>query len=258
MTGQESAPTILNLDELLEYREVTERISSFLYKRLKDHLATLAPLLAPGKVLGKHVGSRESAPRADEALAELSQKYQQARGSPFDVKADLDEEILTAIAPGIQVYPYEYSHEAAGAKTTKTISMTSPIRWVVTYGSEYSLSQIRNLPLGVGERRPQSVRQFVVNALAFQVVLGRNASASQMLGDLRYEISVAALPGLDKLPMVNISVQLPSFRPPDDLLLTAVRLSGVPSFIELIDTKAVHGMEDPLRRQIERLAEDAG
>jgi hypothetical protein len=221
-------------------------------------LATLAPLLAPGRVLGKHAGSRESAPRADEALAELSQKYQQARGNPFDVKGDLNEEVLTAIAPGIQIYPYEYSHEAVGAKASRQISMTSPMRWVATYGSEYSLSQLRNLLLTGGERRPQPVKQFVVNALAFQAVLARNGSVSQLLGDLRYEITVAALPGLDKLPMVNFSVPIPSFRPPDDLLLTAVRFSGVPAFIELIDTKAMHELEDPLRRQIVQLAQEAG
>ena len=51
MTGQDGAPSIMNLEELLGFREITERISSFLHKRLKDHLATLSPLLAPGRVL---------------------------------------------------------------------------------------------------------------------------------------------------------------------------------------------------------------
>jgi hypothetical protein len=51
--------------------------------------------------------------------------------------------------------------------------------------------------------------------------------------------------------MAVFNVALPSFRPADDLLLTAVRLSGVPAFIELIDTDALSSVEDPLRRQIE-------
>ena len=102
------------------------------------------------------------------------------------------------------------------------------------------------------------MRQFVVNALAFQVVLARNPSAAQLLGDLRYEISVKALPGMEKLPMTVLSIQLPSFRPADELLLTAVRISGVPAFIELIDINAVHNLEDPLRRRIEALAQESG
>ena len=69
MTPQESPPPILNLDELLGFREQTERISGFLHKRLKEHLTALSPLLAPGRVLGKHSGGRESSSRADEALA---------------------------------------------------------------------------------------------------------------------------------------------------------------------------------------------
>src|SRR5882724_9223169 len=97
MTGQESAAKILNLDELLGYREITERISGFLNKRLKDHLSALSPLLVPGRVLGKHVAARESAPRADEALAELAEKYRQVRNSMPELKPDLDEEVLTSI-----------------------------------------------------------------------------------------------------------------------------------------------------------------
>ena len=256
MTGQDGAPSIMNLEELLGFREITERISSFLHKRLKDHLATLSPLLAPARVLGKHVGTRDSVPRAEEALAELTEKYRLARGGPFDLKEDLDGEALTAIGAGIQVYPYEYSHEAQGAKTAKKISMTSPIRWVVTYGADYSLSQFRSALLSAGERRSQAVRQFVVNALAFQVVLARNPGAAQLLGDLRYEMNVNAIPGVEKLPMTVLSVQLPSFRPPDELLLTAVRISGVPAFIELIDINAVRNLEDPLRRRIETLTQE--
>ena len=35
MTGPDSAPPTMSLDELLDLRELTERISSFLQKRLK-------------------------------------------------------------------------------------------------------------------------------------------------------------------------------------------------------------------------------
>ena len=253
MTEPDSAPQVLNLDQLLEFRETTERISGLLNKRLRDHLTTLSPLLAPGRVLGKHAGAREAAPRADEALAELTEKYLASCGSPFDLKPELDAEALSSIAATIRVYPYEYSYEARGAKSTRKIAMTSPIRWVVSYATEYSLSQMRNLAHAPSDRQTQSVRQFVINALAFQVVLARNAGVSQLIDDLRYEISTQALPGLEKLPLAVFRIPLPSFRPSDELLLTATRLSGVPAFIELIDTEAVRKMEDPLRLKIEAL-----
>ncbi|MBZ5619540.1 MAG: hypothetical protein LAQ69_12575 [Acidobacteriia bacterium] len=257
MTEQESAPNIVNLDELLGFREVTERITGFLNQRLKGHLTAMSPLLVPGRVLGKHVGPRESAPKADEALADLSEKYKQVCASLSGLKPELDEEALTSIGSAIQIYPYEYTYEAHGANSAaRKIAMTSPVRWVVTYGAAISLSQLRTLLLNPNDRRSSSVRQFVVNALAFQTTLGRSPGAAHLINDLRYEIRTQALPGLDGLPLMTLSVQLPSFRPADDLLLTATRLSGVPAFIELIDTGAVRSMEDPLRLQIEALLEE--
>jgi len=256
MSGPDNTPKITDLDGLLEYREITERISGLLNKRLKGHLAALSPLLSPGRLLGKYVGWREPAPRADEVLAELAEKFKPCCGGPFNLKPDLDEETLTSVGSKIEVYPYEYHYEAQGSKAVKKISMTSPVRWVVTFGSEYSLSQLRNQVTATGEHRHQPIRQFVVNAMVFQVTLGRNPAVAQLLNDLRYEITYQALPGLEKLPMATIGVRVPSFRPPDDLLLTAIRLSGVPAFIELIDTGAVRSLEDPLRLQIEALMEE--
>jgi hypothetical protein len=256
MTEQESAPKVVSLDELLGFREATERVSGFLNQRLKGHLTAMSPLLVPGRVLGKHVGARESAPRADEALAELSEKYKQVCGSLLGLKPDLDEEVLAAIGAAIQIYPYEYSYEAKGAKASRQIAMTSPIRWVVTYGAAGSLSQTRTQLLSAAEQRTPSVRQFVVNALAFQVTLGRSPGAMHLIQDLRYEVRTQALPGLEGLPLMTFSVPLSSFRPADDLLLTATRLSGVPAFIELIDADAVRGFQDPLRLEIEALLED--
>lgn len=247
----------MSLDELLDLRELTERISTFLHKRLKGHLATVSPLLGPGRVFGKYVGAREPVARSDEAITQLAEKYKQVCGGTFDLKQELDESVLTSINGTIEVYPYEYSFEAKGAKSSKMVSMTSSVRWVVTYSSEYSLAQLRALMFGPGDRRSASVRQFVVNALAFQIVLGRNTGISQMLKDLRYDVSVQPLQGLEKLPVVTMALPLPSFRPPDDLLLTAIRLSGVAGFIELIDPAAVGRIEDPLRAQVEALSQGA-
>jgi len=256
MAEPEVAPKIFGLEELLEVREATERVSGYLNKRLKDHLNALSPLLVPGRVLGKHVGARESAPRADEALAELTGKYKQACNSLPGLKPDLEEEVLTAIGSTVQLYPYEYSYEAKSPKVTRQITMTSPVRWVVAYGAGASPSQLHTQLQSANERRTPTVRQFVINALAFQVTLSRSPGAMQLIQDLRYDIHSQGLPGVEGLPLLTMGVPLPSFRPADDLLLTATRLSGVPAFIELIDPDAVHAMEDPLRTRIASLLQE--
>ena len=84
-------------------------------------------------------------------------------------------------------------------------------------------------------------------------LLSRNAALVQLFKDLRWEVETVPLPGLERLQVVTFRIPVTSFRPADDLLLTAVRLSGVPSFIELIDTAALPQMADPLLAQIEAL-----
>ena len=251
MNTQDNATKVANLDQLLDFRDKTERISAFLSKRLKDHLGTLSPVLEPKLVFGKYAGARDSAPLTDEAFGQLKKKYNEVCGSPFNLRGDLPDDALSSSDGSIAIYPWEYMHEAHGLKNTKNISMTSPVRWVVTYASEYSPQQMQKLILTPGERRPDSVRNFIINSIALQLVLSRKALVMQLLKDLRYDITVQPLPGLGKLPMVVFNVQLASFRPADELLLTAVRLSGVPAFIELIDTNALSNLEDPLRQQIE-------
>lgn len=90
MTPQEADSRITDLEQLLDFRERTERISGFLQKRLKDHLGALATLLVPARVFGKHVGGRETPPRADEALAELTEKYKRACSTMLFLKPDAD------------------------------------------------------------------------------------------------------------------------------------------------------------------------
>ena len=73
------------------------------------------------------------------------------------------------------------------------------------------------------------------------------------MGDLRYDVRVEVGPGLGKLPLLTISSRISSFRPTDELILSAIRFSGVPAFIELVDTEAVRRLEDPLRQQVEKI-----
>jgi hypothetical protein len=239
----------VTLDNLVELRETSEKLSQFLAGRLKAHLDTLYPLLAPKRIFGKHIGAKEAVPKADEAFAQLGDKYREAAGAPFELRSDLDEPALSAMEHGIEVYPWEYTHEVGG----KPITMTSPVRWVVTYRSDYTLAQLRALMATKGERKPLPLRQFLVNAVALQVVLSRTPGLIALLQDLAYDVRIENGPGLGKLPLVTVGFPMPSFRPPDELIQAATRFSGVPAFIELVDTEAAQALENPLRTRIEEL-----
>lgn len=239
----------LTIDQLLALRETTERVSQYLTARLREHINTLYPILAPKRLFGKYVGSREPVARADEAYQQLTEKFKAVCGKPFDLRAELDEEALSAVEHGIDVQPWEYSH----AIGDKVVTITNPFRWILTFKSDYSLKEMRSLIASKAEKRGQSVRHFVVNAIAMQLVLTRVPGATQILEDLRYKVASEVPQELGKLPMVTIDSGLTALRPPDELILSATRFSGVPAFIELIEEQAVEQLTDPFRSKITTL-----
>jgi hypothetical protein len=253
MEEKSSIDRTLSFEQLAELREKTEAISQLLQKQLKAHLETLRPLFAPRRLLGKYVGVKEEVVGADKSFAQLQEKYKEVCGKPFALPPELDDGPLALIDNRLELYPWEYAHQAKGERETKAVSITSPVRWVLTYSSGYTLSQLIQGASSKEPRRSDAIRQFVVNALVMQFLLAKFPGITQLLTDLRYEIHPQKSPGLGELALVTISSCLPSFRPSDSLILAATRLSGVPAFIELIDVDAVQTLHDPLKLRIEEM-----
>ena len=106
---------------------------------------------------------------------------------------------------------------------------------------------------GKGEARPEHVRQFVLNALVTQLIVTHTPGLASLFADLRYHMQPDFTSDLARLPLTTITSGLPSFRPADELILSAANFSGVPSFIELIDIEALSDLQDPLKARIEGL-----
>lgn len=251
--SDDSTTKTLTFEQLANLREKTETIAQFLKDRLKGHLETLRPAFAPRRMLGKYTGTREGVAGEDKAFAQLQTQYQEVCRNPFALPPELNQDILANIDNQIDVYPWEYSYEAKGAKETKTLTMNSPVRWVLTYSSGYTLAQVRQAVSGLQDRQSDYVRQFVVNALVMRAMFDRYPGIPQLLTDLRYEVRIEKCPGLGELPFVTVGACIPSFRPADDLILTATQFSGVPAFIELINVDTIPVLQDPLKLHIERM-----
>lgn len=251
MNGPEPSTKPLTFEGLPELRAKTEVISKFLHEQLTTHLDTLRPILSPERLLGKAGGPRADSPLADRILAQLQQSYRPFATRPFDLPAEFDPYWLSLVGNRITLYAWEYSYEASNGRETRSITMTSPVRWVVTFASGYTLSQFRQAVIGKGEHRPEHVRQFVVNALVMQAMFAHTPGLASLFADLRYRVETHSTPDLPKLPLTTITSGLPSFRPADELILGATNFSGVPAFIELIDIDALPHLQDPLRARIE-------
>ena len=250
--SDQPAPT-LTFPELAEARRNTETIATFLQGHLVSYLETLRPLFEPERLLGKYAGGKSVTAYGDKALAQIQQGYQALAGKPFDLPREFDNAWLTHIDSTLELYRWEYVHEATSGSQKKAITMTHPCRWVLGYKSGATLAQVARGLASRSERQPDQMRQFVVNALVLNTLVARNTGLTTLLEALRFNVRTEEIVGFGKLPLVTITAQMPTFRPPDDLVLTAVSFSGVPAFIELIGLDTVKKLEDPLKVRIEAL-----
>jgi hypothetical protein len=253
MNGQEEPTKPLTFPELAELRRRTEIISTLLHGQLTTHLETLRPIFSPERLLGKYAGAKADVPLAERALAQVQKDYKPFTARPYDLPSEMDPYWLTLVGNRVILYPWEYTYQAKTERETKTINMTSPMRWVVSYSSAYTLSQMRQALTGQGERRPEHIRQFVVNALVTQLALSHTPGLGPLFADLRYQVRTDYAADLLKLPLTTITFGLPSFRPADDLILAATSFSGIPAFIELVDTDALAHLQDPLKVRLAEL-----
>jgi hypothetical protein len=240
----------MKLEEIAEQRRRTESLSTLLRQQLQEHLATLKPLFAPQRLLGKHAGGRVDVAGADKALSRLQEKFKELPSGPYNLPRDFDPQSLAAVGEDLQLSPWEYGHEAGGDGSSKSITMTSPLRWMITYSGTYTLSQFRQAIHNRESRRPELIRQFVVNALVMDLVLQSQPGLMNLLAHLRFKPARLVSNELPGLPIPALDGCLPSYRPPDDVILTAIAFSGVPAFIELVDLTQMAEFPDPLRELI--------
>jgi hypothetical protein len=185
----------LTFPELAEARRATEVVSKYLQSQLVTYLETLRPLFEPERLLGKHAGGKTVAAHGDKALGQIQQSYQTLAGKPFDLPREFEVSWLTHIDSTLELYRWEYVHEATGGAQPKPINMTHPARWVLGYKSGATLAQIARGLVTRSERQPELLKQFVVNALVLNGLVTRNTGLTALLGALRFDVRVEELPG---------------------------------------------------------------
>jgi len=236
----------LSLDRLPELRRQTDLVSVVIRQKLDDYLDTLRPLLAPQRVIGKHLSGASGAetPGAERAFKKLQDRYA-AAADGYGLPRELRDGAID-VERDIQLHPWSYPHTLPDGSE---LSVSSPVRWVLTYRCAYSPDQIRHTLQSRRDRRPADLLQFVLSALTLQILLEAYPGIARVFSDLRFELISEPAPGAGPVPLVGVRAAIPSFRPPDDVLERSTQLSGVPAFIELIDPDALD-LRDPLAESL--------
>jgi hypothetical protein len=187
---------------------------------------------------------------ADQNFNELRELYFKAgSGRPYDLRKELPSPLES---PGTQIglYEWEYVYDVRGDRESRTITVVSPLTWVLAYPSTYTLSMIRQVIAGKQERDAEGVRTYVLRACLMHLLFAKLPELTALFEGLRYSVEVRKSPQLGELPLVTVSAPIQTVRPAGDLLLAATGLSGRTGFEEVIDDYQAAHITDPMQAQI--------
>ncbi|HEY7209435.1 MAG TPA: hypothetical protein VH477_04115 [Bryobacteraceae bacterium] len=249
----------LNVEQLLHLHTLTKDVAKFCQKQLRGYLDAIALLFRPRRMLGDAMEGieRDSTVSSERTASELRDLYRRIAVRPFDLRPELNFP-LESVSTQIQLHDWEYLHHASTDRGLRNIRVTSPLTWVLSYSSTYSLTMLRQVLAGQEQRNPESVRAFVLRACLMHLQLTKFPGIAELLSGLRYRIEVRRSPEMGELPLVTISAPFRTIRPPDSLITVASGLAGGTSFAEVLDMDSVLNLRDPLRDEISAIFRSHG
>jgi hypothetical protein len=244
----------IDLQKMAPLRNVSQKISQFLHKQISAYLVPFTPLLDPHRILGEFMEStvKERVPNSEKNFAFVEEQYKIISREPFAIPPRLTAPVAT-IKSKLELYPFEMLY-ALGDDAPQTISISSPVKWVLSYSSTVNLPRLIEAKLGGTKPEHNDLRHFLVASLVMYLAMDRSASIKQILEDLRFPVSVEKSPVTGELPLVVVSTPVPSFRPQDELISMVIQLSGKSAFAELIDVDEIDAIRDPFKDRIKDLA----
>ena len=247
----------IDIARLLQLRKLTRALSAQMEAELKDYMEILAPLFAPQAVFGDNIrgGPKTPVKGAEKAFRRLRDKFHAiARQPPFSLHDDLNPPVDLFTATPV-LSPVEYVHDARGGNgETVAVTITSPLRWVVSY-PDLSPAQIRRL---LGDNRNQSrdsLRHALLQTLSLETLLELRPGLTRIFDGLRYRMAPAAVDGLSPLQMIHISCPISTRRPADAIIIQNTEISGIASFEEVIDLEQIGAITDPFRERVMEIVE---
>jgi hypothetical protein len=238
-----------NLQRLLVLRKITRAISETLRGQIRDYLGILNSLLRPRAVFGD---SKDIPPGAERAFNELVSLYQTvAAAKPFLLTREITRPLELA-GTAVELVPVEYTHQAEG----KTVVVTSPLKWVVTY-SGYAPARLKEL---IAAKTPQEreLFQFAVQYAAVSILFGPRGGVPKILEALRFPLTVGKVPEFGELPVTTISAPISTVRPPDSVVIESTEFSGKNVFEEVVSLDEIPKLRDPLKDQLLEIAQSFG
>jgi hypothetical protein len=247
-----------DIQKFLKLRKLTRAIADLLRGQLSDYIATLTPMLRPRSIFGEYIqgGAKESVRGADKAFLQLQRLYTTVvNAKPYNLLTELRVPIQLESAT-VELTPLEYSHVVSSDGGSKTIAVTSPLKWALTY-TGFSLAKLQDL-LADRNRMNEETHRFVLHHTALHVVLNSHPGLPRLLEALRFPVSSERFPAFGELPIACISSSVSTLRPSDELIIESTEISGRDAFEEVVNLDDLRNLEDPLKAQLMEIARSQG
>ena len=163
---------------------------------------------------------------------------------------------LQITSSSLEIVPAEYTYAAKTDQHSKSVVVTSPLRWLLTYAG-FSLGQLKVL-LADQNRTAEDMSQFILHYTVLSVALSQQPSVRQVFEALRFPASAARSPEFGELPLIYVTSSVPTLRPPDEVLIESTELSGRNVFEEIVDVDGILAMRDPVKDRLLDLIKSQG
>ncbi len=245
-------PTI-STRKFIALRKLTRTLAEALRADVRNTLVTIEPLLRPRAVFGEHVQGhgKDLVKGADRALKELQADFAEVAGNkPFHIPRELKSpfEVMSA---SLEMNCVEYAYTARGERESKTVRISSPLRWVVNY-RDYGLDELKRV-LADRNRTEEQLRRFVLHFLLVEHVFTRQPGIKEMLSALRFPVVVERRPEFGGLPITCVTTAVSTYRPDDEVIIETTEISGSEEFEEFVNVADITGLKDGFREKLVEL-----
>jgi hypothetical protein len=244
--------------KLLTYRRITRAVADTISAQLNEYVATLRPLFRQRSLFGEHIQGtgNEGASTADRAFKELQALYESvAPAAPFRLSKELKSP-LVQMTSTLELSPWEYPHETKTEQVTKTVTVTSPLKWILSYGG-YGPRRVRDL-LAHRDRDHGPLQQAVLHYLAMHIIISSQRGLAQLMQTLRFTLASTQLPDFGSLPITYVSSAVSTTLPPDPVVIDSTELSGKDVFEELVNVQDIENLRDPLKERLAEIVQRGG
>jgi hypothetical protein len=240
-------------ERLLSLRRVTRAMADLLRGQMKEYLSTLAPLFHPRVVLSSYVeGPAYDVSRIGEkAFKELQQLYHViAKSRPYNLPLDFRTP-LEVINPQLEMTPVEYTYVAKSKNESKTVVVTSPLKWALTYAG-FGPNRLKAL-LTEPKRTSDELQQLVLHYLMMNTVVSKQTGLTRILDALRFPLITERFQEFGDLPLTFISSSISTIRLPDEIITESTEISGMDAVEEVVNIPDIAKLGDPLKERLTEL-----